>query len=255
MAADAAVERAPIVVEVGAVGGADLAQPGTAPGHDVGDAERAADLDQLAARDQRRRARRRARSSASTSAPAALFTTSASSAPVTLAKQRAAVVAAAAAGAGGEIELEVAVAARDRRHRARRAAGASGARPRLVCSTTPVALSTGRRPGALAVGEALADLRRPVLGRPGAPGARGVERLPHRARRPPPAARRRSSSLHRRARAGGGPPRAARAGGRSRRLLRAVRRLSESGGRESAPLEASRGLRAFGVAAAGLGRS
>ena len=38
------------VLEVGAVGGADLAQAGAGAGHDLGDAEGAADLDQLAAR-------------------------------------------------------------------------------------------------------------------------------------------------------------------------------------------------------------
>ena len=60
------------------------------------------------------------------------------------------------------------------------AAAASGARPRLVWRTTPVALSTGRRPGAGALDEALADLRRPVVGWSGAPGARGGERLADR---------------------------------------------------------------------------
>ncbi len=39
--------------EVGAVGGADLAQAGPSADHDVGQAERAADLDQFAARDDR----------------------------------------------------------------------------------------------------------------------------------------------------------------------------------------------------------
>ena len=36
---------------MGAVGGADLGQPTAGPGHDVGHAERAPDLDQLAARE------------------------------------------------------------------------------------------------------------------------------------------------------------------------------------------------------------
>ena len=40
-----------VVLEMGAVGGADLAQGGAGAAHDVGDAELAADLDQLAARD------------------------------------------------------------------------------------------------------------------------------------------------------------------------------------------------------------
>ena len=45
--------RRDIVLEMGAVGGADLDQPGAGAGHDVGHAEGAADLDQLAARDDR----------------------------------------------------------------------------------------------------------------------------------------------------------------------------------------------------------
>ena len=40
-----------VIGKLGLVGGADLDQPRRARGHDVGDAERAADLDQLAARD------------------------------------------------------------------------------------------------------------------------------------------------------------------------------------------------------------
>ena len=44
-------DRGGIVLEMGAVGGADLDQPAAGAGHDVGDAEGAADLDELAARD------------------------------------------------------------------------------------------------------------------------------------------------------------------------------------------------------------
>ena len=40
-----------VVLEMRAVGGADLDQPAAGARHDVGDAEGAADLDQLAARD------------------------------------------------------------------------------------------------------------------------------------------------------------------------------------------------------------
>ena len=75
------LECATVIVEVGAVRRSDLADPGAAPREDIGNPKRAADLDQLAARDRARRGRRRAWS-ARTSAPAALFTTSASSAPV-----------------------------------------------------------------------------------------------------------------------------------------------------------------------------
>ena len=52
MAATPASSALPIVVEVGAIGGADLAEPGAAPDQDVRNAEGAADLDQLAPRDQ-----------------------------------------------------------------------------------------------------------------------------------------------------------------------------------------------------------
>ena len=45
------VEGAGVVGQAGAVGGADFAQHRAAAGHDVGDAEAAADFDQLAARD------------------------------------------------------------------------------------------------------------------------------------------------------------------------------------------------------------
>ena len=44
-------DRGGVVLEMGAVGGADLDQPAAGAGHDVGDAEGAADLDELAARD------------------------------------------------------------------------------------------------------------------------------------------------------------------------------------------------------------
>ena len=44
-------DRLGVVAQVRAIGGADLAQHGAAAPHDVGDAELAADLDQLAARD------------------------------------------------------------------------------------------------------------------------------------------------------------------------------------------------------------
>ena len=55
------VERPLVVAQVGAVRGADLEQPGAALLHDLGDAERAADLDQLAARHHARARPRRER--------------------------------------------------------------------------------------------------------------------------------------------------------------------------------------------------
>ena len=85
-----------------------------------------------------------ARESTSSTAAALLLTTSASSAPVSSREQLDHRRVAAAALALVEVVLEVGVAAATSRTRST-AAAASGARPRLVCSTTPVALSTGRR--------------------------------------------------------------------------------------------------------------
>ena len=115
---DAGVERLPIVVEVGAVGGADLAEPGAAPHQDVGNAERAADLDQLAAGDEdipaggERAQRQQQRARGVVHRQRVLG-------PGGRAQRLAAVVAPAAAGSGVEIELQVAVPRRDRRHRGR----------------------------------------------------------------------------------------------------------------------------------------
>ena len=57
----AGLDGSPVVVDVRAVGGADFVEPGAAPAHDVRNSEGSTDLDELAARNQRRRDRRRAR--------------------------------------------------------------------------------------------------------------------------------------------------------------------------------------------------
>ena len=81
------------------------------------------------------------------SAAALLLTTSAASAPVSCASARSAKAPRGAAPPGGEIDLDRGVAARGARRARRRRARESGARPRLVWRTTPVALITGRARG------------------------------------------------------------------------------------------------------------
>ena len=93
------------------VGGADLAQHRARAAHDVRDAELAADLDELAARDDDFLARARD-SSASSTAAAQLFTTSEPSAPVSRRSSAVHVRIAGAALLLGEVHLEVGVAAR-----------------------------------------------------------------------------------------------------------------------------------------------
>ena len=56
--AGAVCDGAAVIVDVGAVGGADFAQGGAGAGHDIGDAKAIADLDQFAARDDGLAARR-----------------------------------------------------------------------------------------------------------------------------------------------------------------------------------------------------
>ena len=82
-----------------AVGGADLDQACAGARHDVGHAEGAADLDQLAARDDHLAARRPARSAPAARRPALLLTAVAASAPVSRHSQRRDVVVALAAPA------------------------------------------------------------------------------------------------------------------------------------------------------------
>ena len=155
-------ERALVVVDVRAVGRADFDEPRAAALHDVGDAEAAADLDQLAARDDglpslRERVEREHQ------------------------RRRAVVDDERVLGAGELAEQADAVrrsAIRARRRRGRTrgscirsatraiasiAPSASGARPRFVCSTTPVALMTRRSDGCVAIPDGGRDALDPLL--------------------------------------------------------------------------------------------
>ena len=138
-------ERTLVVGDTGAVRGADLDEPRARAGEHVGDPEAAADLDQLAARDEHLAALASAARASSTAA-ALLLTTSAASAPVIRCSSAGEMVLARAARPGVEVELEVGVAAADLDD-ASSAACASGARPRFVWITTPVALITRRSDG------------------------------------------------------------------------------------------------------------
>ena len=139
-------DRALVVARVGLVRRADLDELRARQREDLGQPERAADLDQLAARDDDLLVRSRAPRGRAPSRPRCCCTTIASSAPV---RSR-------AAGAGDR----GASRARPCRDRTRgsssraatssiaaRAASASGARPRFVWRTTPVALITRRSGG------------------------------------------------------------------------------------------------------------
>ena len=75
-------DRALVVGAAGAVGGADLDQPRARLRDHVGDAEAAADLDQLPARDDDLAPGPASAAAASSIAPAQLLTTIAASAPV-----------------------------------------------------------------------------------------------------------------------------------------------------------------------------
>ena len=128
------VGDARVVVASRAIRGADLDEPGARLAHHLGHAEAAADLDELAPRhrdaltasESREREQHRA---------APLFTTSAASAPHARASS-------APARSRRDPRRPVATSS----SRFVYAAGCStpsGARPRLVCSSTPVALITG----------------------------------------------------------------------------------------------------------------
>ena len=177
-AAASATERLPIVVEMGAIGGAHLAEPGAALLQDVGNAERPADLDQLASRDQHLAARRQRAEREQQGARGVVHSqrvlgpghgakrargSDRSGCPVPRCPGR----------TRGCCTRSRPPPSRPPPH------GASGARPRLVWSTTPVALRTGRRLRREPVGEALANVGCPALGGAGAPSAGRGERLAH----------------------------------------------------------------------------
>ena len=89
---------------------------------------------------------------ASASAAALLFVTRASSAPVRATRWSSATRARAPATTGLPVHLEQHVPRRERHRRGRRPGAATAARPRLVCTMTPVALITGG--GAASIGPA-----------------------------------------------------------------------------------------------------
>ena len=166
-----------------AVGRADLAQPRAGALHDLGDAEAVADLDELAARDDdlapagERREREHERGRAVVDADRRLGAGQLATSAATWSWRE-------PRPPRGQVELEVRVAARRRPARARARPRPSGARPRFVCRTTPVAFSTGRSDGSSA-----ARTRRRSSGasprRSPARRARGARRAPRapRARR------------------------------------------------------------------------
>ena len=139
-----APERRAIIFGMGAVGRADLDQPRARPRHDVRHAERAADLDQFAARDDSLAAVRQ-RVEAEQHGRRIIVHERRVFRAGQGAEQRPHMVVALAALARRQVELQ--------RHGSRMAAtaasiaaSASTARPRLVCSTVPVRLNSGRRP-------------------------------------------------------------------------------------------------------------
>ena len=135
-------DRPLVVGGAGAVRRPDLDEPRARAGEHVRDPEAVADLDQLAARDEhlaplgQRGEREQHRGGVVVDDERRLG----AGQP---AKQRREVVLARAARAGREVVLEVRVAGRGSRTRSS-AASASGARPRFVCTSTPVALRTRR---------------------------------------------------------------------------------------------------------------
>ena len=173
-----------------AVRRADLDEPRARAREHVGDAEAVADLDQLAARDDHlaslgeRGEREQDRGGVVVDDERRLG----AGQP---AQDRGDVILPRAARAVAQVELEVRVAARRPRSTRASASAASGARPRFVCTITPVAFRTRRRLGARAARELVAQALHEVARdrRPrGSPRARGRARP---ARRRPRADRRR----------------------------------------------------------------
>ncbi len=111
----ARAERLGVVAQVGAVGGADLDQLRAGPPHDVRDAERAADLDQLAAR-HRHLLPRRQRVEEQEHRGGVVVDGGRRLGAGQLAQQPFEVVVAVAAAAGGDVVLEVARPAHHRGH-------------------------------------------------------------------------------------------------------------------------------------------
>ena len=141
-------DRALVVGGARAVGRADLDEPRSRAGQHLGNPEAVTDLDQLAARDEHvaalgeRGEREQHRGGVVVDDQRCLGTGEP-------AQQAGEMVLPRAAGAGLEVVLEIRVAAADLGD-AGEADGASGARPRFVWTSTPVALSTRRSEGARA---------------------------------------------------------------------------------------------------------
>ena len=141
-----------IIVDAGAVGGAHFAQHRARARHDIGDAEAVADLDQLAARDDHFAAggqfvqRQKNRGGVVVDGDCRARPAAARAAPPTWTSRL-------PRRPRGEIVFEIGVAGENG------ASGASGARPRLVCSTTPVALMTRRSDGAASAAQRARDAR------------------------------------------------------------------------------------------------
>ena len=152
-----------VVLEVRAVGRADLAQHGARAPHDVRDAELAADLDQLSARDDRPpsrgrgsrgRAARRRRSCSPRATPRRRSVGGAG-------HPRGRSASRAPCGPRPSRDWSTPAATTSSRSRA---SGESSARPRFVWRTTPVALITRAREKAPRSGEAAATARGERLG-------------------------------------------------------------------------------------------
>ena len=139
--------RGPVVADARPVGGADLDQSRPGGAHDVRDPELSADLDQLSSGDQHLLAFRQ-RGEAEEQRGGAVVDHEGVFCAGEGDQQLLGPGGALASATRTAIDLEVAVAPR-RDGRSDRRGQASGARPRFVCRTTPVALITGVMPVAI----------------------------------------------------------------------------------------------------------
>ena len=137
-------DRRRIVLRMRAVGGADLDQPGAGAGHDVRHPERAADLDQLAARNDRLAAERQ-RVEDEKNGRRVVVDDGRILGSGQFADERAQMIVALAALALSRHRIRGQPPRAWPRWTASIASSARRARPRLVCSTVPVRLKTGRR--------------------------------------------------------------------------------------------------------------
>ena len=143
-AAGVRADRVGVVAQVRAVGGADLAQPRAGGGDQVGQPEAVADLDHLAAADDDLAAGGQRGRGEHEGGGAVVDDEDLLGVGHGGAQRGEGAAAAAGPAAGRQVELHVDVPG-GRDAAPRRPRPTAAARPRLVCSTTPVALSTGRR--------------------------------------------------------------------------------------------------------------